>query len=291
MGIQRGLIAALVLALVFAGTALADEPMSDAPPAGVALPEGDVPQPPPPPPPPPGDTIIVVPQRPVYEQPIYPTDQPRDRTYDPYAPSVQDFDRATGAVRQRTGPCAPRMNPMPIPCDPCDPCPPCPKPQFDCYGGFNLSAYPGIGFGVEFGMWFARSNCVDWAGELNLNYQDLTEDFNNIHSGEGGKWVNARLGVKASFMPRGNSHPVLRAGLGWGVESGDAGEDYDIGDIPENPGQTNFFGGYVGAGWEWDLFNGRVTTGPEVWAFAGYPEKGSDWAWTATFAWHVLFNF
>ena len=53
----------------------------------------------------------------------------------------------------------------------------------------------------------------------------------------------------------------------------------------------NYFGGYVGVGWEWDLFGGCVTTGPEVWAWAGYPEDGADWGWTATVAWHFLFNF
>lgn len=303
MHIQRVLIGAAILVLVFASTAIADEPAPPMPPeppeppAGVALPNDDAT-------PPASDTVIVVPAT---ETPVYPVDQPMDPYVDPYAPSnepytpsVQDFDRTTNAVRMRTGPCAPSMAPCappcPMPCpSPCDPCPapcdPCAKPCYEGYGGFSLQAYPGLGFGVEFGMWFARSSCVNWAWEFSLNYQDLYTDFNNIHSQEGGKWNSARLGVKASFLPQGNSHPVLRAGLGWGVESGDADNDYDIGDIIDTPGQTNYYGGFFGVGWEFDLFKGRITTGPEVYAFAGYPEEGDEWTWTGTFAWHFLVNF
>ena len=155
----------------------------------------------------------------------------------------------------------------------------------------NIKAYPGLGFGVEAGMWFARSDVVDWAFEVGMSYQDLTDGFNNIDTAESGKWVGARLGVKASFMPKCNSHPVLRAGFGWNVATGDVANEYDIGDITESISAVNYFGGYLGIGWEWDLFRGRVTTGPEIYAFGGFPEQGDDWAVTGTFAWHFLVNF
>ncbi len=56
----------------------------------------------------------------------------------------------------------------------------------------------------------------------------------------------------------------------------------------------NYFGGYVGLGLELDLFKGRVTTGPEIYAFAGPladRTEGDDGAYTATVAWHVILNF
>lgn len=298
MGIHRALIGAAILALVFASAAIADEPlppMPTEPPAGVALPGAGTP-----PPPPRSETVILVPPRPAYEQPIFPTDQPQNRDVDPYAPSVQDFDRTTNAVRMRTGPCAPRMAPCPMPCpspcapsfDPCpDPCDPCKKPCFKGYGGISLQAYPGLGFGVEFGMWFARLSCVDLAWEVGLSYQDLTDSFNGIETGQAGKWMGARAGVKASFLPQGNSHPTLRAGLGWNIATGDVSNNYDIGDITETDFAINYFGGYLGVGWEFDLFNGAITTGPEIFGFAGFGDRDNAEAYTATIAWHFLVNF
>lgn len=292
MGTHRALLGAVIVALVFASTALADEPappMPDAPPAGVALPDGEAP----PPPPPPSDTVLVVPPQPAYEQPIYPTDQPQSRNYDPYAPTVQDFNSTTNAVRMRTGPCAPCMAPCPLPCpSPCPkPCDPCRKPCFKGYGGISIQAYPGLGVGVLFGGWFARTSCANFAWEIGLSYQDLTDDFNNIATGEAGKWMGARVGVKTSFFPRKNHHPTLRAGFGWNIATGDVSNDYDIGDITETEFAVNYFGGYLGIGYEFDLFNGAITTGPEVWGFAGWGDRDSAEAYTATVAWHFLVNF
>ena len=132
---------------------------------------------------------------------------------------------------------------------------------------------------------------MDWAWEVGLSYQDLTDDFNNISKGEAGKWMGARVGVKANFLPRGNHHPVLRAGFGWNIATGDVSNNFDIGDITETDFAVNYFGGYLGIGYEFDLFNGAVTTGPEIFGFAGVGDRSDAEAYTATIAWNFLVNF
>ncbi len=115
---------------------------------------------------------------------------------------MQAFDATVYSVTERTSSYAPAC-PKPCAVDPCG------KPSYRCcerrstaYGGIMLQAYPGLGWGVEFGQWFCRTKCADLAWELNMNYQDLTDDFNNISTGQSGKWMGARLGVKASFFPK-----------------------------------------------------------------------------------------
>ena len=66
---------------------------------------------------------------------------------------------------------------------------------------------------------------------------------------------------------------------------------YDIGDITETDFAINYFGGYLGVGWEFDLFNGAITTGPEIFGFAGFGDRDNAEAYTATIAWHFLVNF
>ena len=57
--------------------------------------------------------------------------------------------------------------------------------------------------------------------------------------------MGARLGLKASFLPKKCIHPVVRAGLGWNIATGDMRNDFDIGDIPATPRAVNYFGGYL----------------------------------------------
>jgi len=149
---------------------------------------------------------------------------------------------------------------------------------------------------VEFGGYLnSPKPCATLSWEFNLNYQDLTDGFNGIDTGQSGKWNSARVGLKASFFPKKQSHPTVRAGLGWAIATGDTKDDFDFGTIkrPENTA-TNYFGGYVGVGWEWDfeLCGNCFTTGPEFYVFGGFSDQGSDdYAFTGTVAWHFLWNF
>jgi hypothetical protein len=142
--------------------------------------------------------------------------------------------------------------------------------------------------GVEFGRVFKITDAVRWSWEMSLNYQDLYQGFNN-NEGRTGKWVFARLGVKASLSPRARSHWTFRGGLAWGRATEDPGRNLDIGTF-DAPGRGDYYGGYVGLGYEWDLFDCCITTGPEVQLFAGVRPSGSGWAIAPSLMWHVLFN-
>ena len=52
-----------------------------------------------------------------------------------------------------------------------------------------------------------------------------------------------------------------------------------------------YYGGYASVGYEFDLFNCCLTTGPSVDFWGGVRPSGSGGAWSVSFAWHFITNF
>lgn len=166
--------------------------------------------------------------------------------------------------------------------------PTCPSDRTDCacrplgefYADVFASAVPGIGGGTTIGQVFARSNRIAWSFEAAATYQSVDEaSFFGDGSGE---FARVSTGVKALFAPESRTHLALRAGSTWFRTTGtnafvDTAADY--------------FGGYVSAGFEWDI-GSRVSTGPELGVIVVNREgEGSELEAVPLVAWHLTFKF
>jgi hypothetical protein len=243
-------------ASAYAGSRMAPPPAG--PPPLPFAPGSDFP--PPPPMPPPG---------PVVAAPCAP-------------PRAAEVDRAIGSHHW--------VEACPPPCPPAPCCPP-KKEQKRCCGngyvGVAFYALPGLGFGVNGGWIFSRNCTANLALEVGMNYQDLWTGINDNEDFTG-KLFGANVGVKASFLPEARHHPVLRAGLGWRFQS----ENNRTSDVGLVDLKGEYYGGYVGVGYEFDLgCNGCWTTGPSADFWAGVRPSGSGWGRTLTLGWHLIRNF
>ncbi len=154
-------------------------------------------------------------------------------------------------------------------------------PRGEVYGGVSFLGGPAAGGAVEFGQVFARSNLANWSFEIEGAFEDLNTPLFGDDGTTGGTWAQAQGGVKASFLPLRRGHPTARAGFTWFR----ATEDTKF-----ISGADDYFGFYVGAGYEWDV-SPLITTGPEVSVVIAAPEKSGDFDVIPQFQWHVIFNF
>jgi len=114
------------------------------------------------------------------------------------------------------------------------------------FGG--VSAGPQVGVTAGIGRNFKKSDSFgDIAWEVEAGYQWL--------SGQGEARVKqVRAGLKHTLKPEAKSHLTVRYGAIWFKTDGRV-RWIDV--------QGGYVGGYLGAGWEWDLGE-QVTTGPDV---------------------------
>jgi len=168
------------------------------------------------------------------------------------------------------------------------------EPCDSCYGnkrcggyvGGSLAVLPGLGAGLEFGVNFKKTQRLLWSWELGLVYQDLTDVITGPET-ERGKFLEARVGVRARLNPCCSRwHPTFRAGIGWmnvtGRIAGINTASFDS--------RGDYFGGYVGAGLEYDLGR-RWSTGPEAAVFAGANVNNGDFGLAPTVFWHLNYKF
>jgi hypothetical protein len=184
------------------------------------------------------------------------------------------------------GPCAP-VNPCcPPPCEPvrfCNPCDPC-APCSPGYVGFAAAFGPGIGGGLFVGVPFENSCVATWFVEASVTYHDLSAFA--VDEGQGGKFVQALVGVKGRFLQDSCWHPIVRASVGWFNVTGDP-DDVDIAEIPV---VDDYLGGYVSMGLEYDVSR-DFTTGPELGIFGGIGIDDGEWAFVPQFRWNFILNF
>lgn len=153
-------------------------------------------------------------------------------------------------------------------------------PRGEVYVGGIVLAGPGFGGGAEFGQVFARSPAVTWSFEGAAAWADLSATPFGGNEDQGGSWGQIRGGVKASFNPCGRGHPTARAGLLWFRATQDA-------EFIDGPG--DYFGGYLGLGYEWDVTR-WFTTGPEVTVLLAAQEKSVSIVAVPQIQWHFIFN-
>jgi hypothetical protein len=153
------------------------------------------------------------------------------------------------------------------------------------YAGGFVAVLPGIGAGLEFGVQVGASRCANTYLDFSLQYQDLYEEF--IEEDQTGKFTNARVGLKWEFNPCGCHHPTLRVGGTWFFASGNP-DVIDVSDIAVRNG--DWFGVYLGLGWEWEI-NRRLSTGPEASVIFAWDSATGTTGIVPTFMWHFNVRF
>ncbi len=152
-------------------------------------------------------------------------------------------------------------------------------PRGEVYAGALASLNPAVGGGLEFGQVFRRSRLATWSFEGRFAVQGLGNELRGSSSQE--TFSEVQGGLKASFRPLSRAHPVVRAGASWTRVGGPTHLFGHAGD---------FYGGYVGLGWEWDITD-AFTTGPEVSALVATRQNTFELVAIPQLAWHFIVRF
>ncbi len=151
----------------------------------------------------------------------------------------------------------------------------------ELYMDLAAMALPSIGGGFGFGQVFSREDGKTWSFEALAGLQSL--DDGTLWADSDGEFGQFRGGVKVAFADRGMGHWVGRAGLAFLRNTGEIQGFSDTGD---------YFGGYVGIGYEFEI-NKWLTMGPEISLTVADKEGLSDIDIEVLpqFLWHVIIKF
>lgn len=119
---------------------------------------------------------------------------------------------------------------------------------YEAAGTVGLSAVPSVGGSISLDQKFDESDFFNWAFELRGVFQGGAAS-----SMQQGHFFEAEMGVRQTLSPGHPEHLYFRYGVTWLRATGDP-------NLISAPG--DYFGGYAGAGYEWEL-NDQLSIGPE----------------------------